>query len=222
LVKANNGTVLAERYRPLGANDFDAIIEEIRALKPDVILNTVNGDSNTHFFRALHEAGLGSMPVVSFSVAEEGLKAMGSEFFHPNHYAVWSYFQSLPGEANQRFVAAFQRRYGADRVTSDPVEAAYVGVRLWAQAVREAGTDAPKLVNRALLLQSTAAPSGIAAIDHGTRHLWKQVHIGKARPDGQFELVWQSKDALRPNPFPDYRPHSEWQRLMTELFGVVP
>lgn len=222
LVKANSGIVLAERYRPLGASDFETIIDEIRALKPDVILNTVNGDSNTHFFRALHEAGLGSMPVMSFSVAEEGLKAIQSEFFHPNHYAVWSYFQSLPGEANQRFVASFQRRYGADRVTSDPVEAAYVGVRLWAQAVREAGTADPKLVNRAMLLQSTAAPSGITAIDRGTRHLWKQVHIGKARQDGQFELVWQSRDALRPNPFPDYRPHSEWQRLMTELFGVVP
>lgn len=222
LVKANNGTVLAERYRPLGASDFDAVIEEIRTLKPDVILNTINGDSNTHVFRALHEAGLDGMPVVSFSVAEEGLKAMGSEFFHPNHYAVWSYFQSQPGEANQRFVASFQNRYGADRVTSDPVEAAYVGVRLWAQAVREADTADPKQVNRALLLQSTAAPSGIAAVDRGTRHLWKQVNIGKARQDGQFDVVWQSQDALRPNPFPDYRPRSEWQQRMTELFGVVP
>ena len=222
LVKANYGTVLAERYRPLGDADFDAVIAEIRALKPDVVLNTINGDSNTHFFRALHEAGLGAVPVVSFSVAEEGLKAMGSEFFHPNHYAVWSYFQSLPGEANQRFVAAFQQRYGTDRVTSDPLEAAYVGVRLWAQAVREAGTADPTLVNRALLQQSTAAPSGIAAVDRDTRHLWKQAHIGKARADGQFELVWRSGELLRPAPFPDYRSRFEWQRLAAELAGNRP
>ena len=222
LVKANQDTVLAERYRALGDADFSAAVAEIRALRPDVVLNTVNRDSNTHFFRALHEAGLGAVPVVSFSVAEDGLKAMGAEAFHPSHYAVWSYFQSLPGEANQRFVAAFRQRYGANRVTSGPIEAAYVGVRLWAQAVRDAGTDAPEPVNRALLQQSTAAPSGIAAMDRDTRHLWKQVHIGKARADGQFELVWSSGESLRPAPFPDYRSQLEWQRLATEGFGARP
>lgn len=222
LVKADRGVVLAERYRPLGAIDFSAVIAEIRALKPDVVLNTVNGDSNTHFFRALHEASLGAIPVVSFSLAEEGLKAIGPEAFHPKHYAVWSYFQSLPGDANRRFVAAFQQRYGAGRVTSDPIEAVYVGVRLWAHAVRDAGTDEPEQVNRAMLQQSTDAPSGITAVDRGTRHLWKQVRIGKARTDGQFELVWNSGDALRPDPFPDYRSQFEWQRLATERFGARP
>lgn len=217
LVRANQGSVLGERYRPLGDADFSAIIAELRTLRPDVVLNTVNGDSNVHFFRALRAADLGAIPVVSFSVAEEGLKAITPEAFHPNHYAVWSYFQSLPGEANQRFVNSFRQRYGADQVTSDPIEAAYVGVRLWGQAVRDAGTDAPELVNRAMAQQSTAAPSGIAAVDRRTRHLWKQVRIGRARPDGQFELVWESGDTLRPEPFPDYRPRSEWQRLAAEL-----
>ncbi|MFZ3173769.1 MAG: urea ABC transporter substrate-binding protein [Thiobacillus sp.] len=222
MVDANNGTVLAERYRPLGDADFGAIVAEIRALKPDVVFNTINGESNTHFFRALHAAGLGTVPVVSFSVAEVGLVDIEPEAHHPNHYAVWNYFQSLPGEANLRFVAAFQQRYGADRATNDPIEATYVGVRLWAQAVREAGTDVPEQVNHAVLQQSTAAPSGIAAIDRDTRHLWKQVHIGKARADGQFDLVWGSGELLRPAPFPDYRSRLEWQRLVEERFGATP
>jgi len=222
LVRANSGTVLAERYRPLGDADYSAIIAEIRALKPDVVLNTVNGDSNTHFFRALHEAGLGAVPVVSFSLAEEGLKAIGPQAFHPNHYAVWSYFQSVPGEANRNFVRTFQKRYGADRVTSDPVEAAYVGVRLWAQAVLDAGTEEPEQVKRTLLHQSMASPSGITAVDRGTRHLWKQVRIGKARADGQFDPVWNSEDTLRPDPFPDHRSQAEWKRLVAEQFGARP
>jgi urea transport system substrate-binding protein len=222
LVKNDGGILMAERYRPLGDADFDAVIEEILTLKPDVVLNTINGDSNTHFFRALHTAGLGAIPVVSFSVAEDGLQAIGTEAFHPNHYAVWSYFQSIPGEANRRFVAAFQQRYGSDRVTSDPVESAYVGVRLWAQAVRDAGTADPEQVNRAMLQQSMAAPSGIAAVDRGTRHLWKQVRIGKARVDGQFDLLWSSGDALRPDPYPDYRSRFEWARLVTELSAATP
>ena len=222
LVKANHGAVLAERYRPLGDADFGVAIAEIRALKPDVVLNTINGDSNTHFFRALHEAGLGTVPVVSFSVAEVGLIAIGPQAFHPKHYAVWSYFQSVPGEANRNFVRAFQKRYGAERVTSDPIEATYVGVRLWAQAVRDAGTEEPEQVKRALSNQTTASPSGIAAIDRGTHHLWKQARIGKARADGQFDLVWNSEDALRPDPFPDYRSQSEWQRLVAEQFEAKP
>jgi len=128
----------------------------------------------------------------------------------------------VPGEANQKFVSAFQKRFGADRVTSDPIEAAYVGVRLWAQAVRDAGTVEPEQVKHALLHQSTASPSGIAAVDRGTHHLWKQVRIGKARADGQFDLVWDSGDTLRPDPFPDYRSQSEWQRLVAEQFGARP
>lgn len=222
LVEATHGTVLAERYRPLGNADFSTAIAEIRTLKPDVVLNTVNGDSNTHLFRALHAANLGAVPVVSFSLAEEGLKAIEPPAFHPNHYAVWSYFQSVPGEANRKFVSAFRKRYGADRVTNDPIEAAYVGVRLWAQAVRDAGTAEPEQVKRALLHQSMASPSGIAAVDRGTRHLWKPVRIGKARADSQFELVWSSEDTLRPVPFPDHRSQSEWQRLVDAQFGARP
>ncbi|MGB9129443.1 MAG: urea ABC transporter substrate-binding protein [Thiobacillus sp.] len=222
LVRTDGGTVLAERYRALGESDFNAVVAEIRAMKPDVVLNTINGDSNVQFFRALHAAGLGAVPVVSFSLAEDGLKAIGSEAFHPNHYAVWSYFQNIPGEANRHFVAAFRQRYGSDRVTSDPVEAAYVGVRLWSQAVSDAGTADPEQVNRAMLQQSMAAPSGIAAVDRSTRHLWKPVRIGKARADGQFDLVWHSGDALRPDPYPDYRSRFEWQRLLAELSGATP
>lgn len=222
LAEANNGTVLAERYRPLGDADFGAIVAEISALRPDVVLNTLNGDSNTHFFRALHEAGLGEVPVVSFSLAEEGLKAIGANAFHPNHYAVWSYFQSLAGESNRRFVEAFRKRYGARRTTSDPVMAAYAGVRLWAHAVQDAGTDSPEEVNRAVLQQSLNAPAGIIAIDRSTRHVWKRVRIGKARADGQFDLVWESGSALRPVPFPEHRSRAEWLRLAAEADGARP
>lgn len=216
LVLANRGTVLAERYRPLGAPDFDAIVDEVRTLRPDVVLNTINGDSNVHFFRALHAAGLGNIPIISFSIAEMELTAFSPEAFHPNHYAVWNYFQSLPGETNRRFVEAFRQRHGAGQVTSDPMEASYAGVRLWAQAVRDARTDDPEAVNLAMALQSIAAPSGIVAVDRRSRHLWKQVRIGKARADGQFEVIWDAGDALRPEPYPSYRPPSAWRRLASE------
>lgn len=222
LAEANSGTVLAERYRPLGDADFRAIVAEIRTLRPDVVLSTLNGDSNTHFFRALHEARLGEVPVMSFSVAEEGLEAIGAQAFHPNHYAVWSYFQSLAGERNRRFVEAFQKRYGTRRTTSDPVMTAYAGVHLWAQAIKEAGTDNPREVNRAALHHSLNAPGGMLAVDRSTRHAWKPARIGKARADGQFDLVWQSGSALRPVPFLEYRSRAEWLKLAAKTNGARP
>jgi len=212
LAQAGGGELLAERYRPLGDTGFDAIVAELQDMKPDVVLNTLNGDSNLHFFRALHAAGLDALPVMSFSIAEGELRAMGLAKAHPNHYAVWSYFGSLPGEANRRFVAAFQARYGKDRVTSGPIEAAYVNIKLWAQAVRDAGSAQPGLVNLLVAEQSIAAPSGVFAVDRSTRHMWRPVRIGKERADSGFDLVWDSGIALRPMPFPDYRSRAAWQQ----------
>ncbi|HEU0187365.1 MAG TPA: urea ABC transporter substrate-binding protein [Gallionellaceae bacterium] len=219
IVQANQGSVLAERYQPLGAQNFDRIIAELRRLKPEVIFNTINGDSNAHFFRALRQAGLTNLPVVSFSVDETGLQNMGTGAYHPNHYAVWNYFQSMPSLANQRFVSAYRTRFGRQRVTSAPAATAYTMVHLWAQAVRDAGTDDPQQVNITMLQQSYASPFGIAAVDRATRHLWQPASIGKARRDFQFDLVWSSDDIIQPIPFPDYRPRAEWQRIQGKLSG---
>ncbi|MDD1621383.1 MAG: urea ABC transporter substrate-binding protein [Methylococcaceae bacterium] len=215
MVKASGAELLAERYRPLGSADFGEIAREIERLRPDVVMNTINGESNQHLFGALRAAGLADQPVVSFSVAEGELRAMPEARLNA-HYAVWSYFQSVEGENNRRFVAAYQKRFGADRPTSDPIEAAYVGVKLWAQAVREAGNESPELVNHVVLRQSMEAPSGILAVDPGNRHLWKGVKIGKANAGGGFDIVYASKWPLRPTPFPLYRTRRDWLRLVND------
>ncbi len=213
LLNASGGDIVGERYLPLGSSNMDAIIKEIAEKKPDVVLNTLNGDSNAVFFSALLKAGLGNQPLLSFSVEENGMLAWnGGEL--TRHYGVWSYFQSLPGTENQRFVAAYQARFGADRVVSDPVEATYTGVKLWAQAVQDANSSEPARVNTALLRQSIKSPSGIVAVDGDTRHLWKMMRVGKVRPDGQFKQVFASSSTLRPNPWPTYRNREAWHMLL--------
>jgi len=213
LVNASEGKILGERYLPLGGTDVDKIIEDIARQKPDVVLNTLNGDSNAVFFAALAKAGLGDLPVVSFSVEENGMQAWNGGQL-TRHYGVWSYFQSLPGEENQRFVSAYRARFGFDRLTSDPVEAAYVGVNLWAQAVQNVRSIEPGRVNPVLLRQSIRSPSGIAAVDAESRHLWKMMRIGKVRADGQFDQVFVSGAPLRPTPWPSYRSRDSWQALL--------
>ncbi len=213
LINASEGKVLGERYLPLGGTEVAEIIQDIARKKPDVVLTTLNGDSNAAFFAALVKAGLSDLPLVSFSVEESGMQAWNGGQLS-RHYAVWSYFQSLPGEGNQRFVSAYRARFGADRVTSDPVEAAYVGVNLWARAVQDVNSIEPGRVNPALLRQSISSPSGIAAVDADSRHLWKMMRVGKVRRDGQFEQVFVSVAPLRPTPWPGYRSRDAWQALL--------
>lgn len=217
LAAAVGGQVLGERYLPLGGTEAADVVADIQRKKPDVVLNTLNGDSNASFFAALAQAGLADSPLVSFSVAEGEMQAWGGAGL-TQHYGVWSYFQSLPREENRRFVEAFKARFGAERVTSDPMEAAYVGVSLWAQSVREVGSADPLRVNTAILLrQSLAGPSGVAAVDPATRHLWKMVRVGRVLPDGQFEQVFASSAPLRPAPWPIQRSREAWQALVEGL-----
>jgi len=218
-VRSLRGEIVGERYLPLGSVDVNAAVAEIAALRPDAILNTINGDTNVAFFRALRAAGVTpqKIPTVSFSIAEPELRSMGGQDF-AGDYAVWNYFQSIDRPANRSFVAHFRARYGADRVVSDPMEAAYFGVYLWAQAVRQANSWSVAEVNRTILGQVMDAPEGLVFVDPATRHTWKQVRVGRIRPDGQFDIVWQTERPVRPLPFPAYRSREAWQAFLDALY----
>ena len=133
-------------------------------------------------------------------------------------YASWNYFQSVDSTANDQFVQQFRAAYGDERVTSDPLEAAYVGVHLWAQAVERSGTVEVSVIRESILDQSFNAPSGIVYTDPQTRHTWKTVRIGQILPNGQFEVVWDSGNPIRPVPYPVYRTRAEWTQFLDELY----
>jgi len=219
---AQGGQLLGERYVPLGASDMAVVVKEIAAQRPDFVVNTLNGDSNLHFFRALRTAGIGAenTPVFSTSVTEVGLAAMGVDLM-TGHYAAWNYFQSLENDENKAFVARFRQRFGRERVLDDPMAASYIGVKLWVDTVRSQGSTDIVLIKTVLAQQTLLAPPGIVAVDYDTRHLWKTAYIGKARADGQFEIVWQSDTAVHPAPFPFYRSRSEWLAEQRALAGAA-
>lgn len=223
VLHANGGRLLGERLVPLGTGDISAAVREIAAKRPDFVVNMLNGDSNLHFFRALREAGIDAtkVPVFSTSVGEAELAAIGPDLM-AGHYAAWSYFQSIDSDENRDFVARFKRRFGQGRVLDDPMEASYIGVKLWVESVRNTGTTDLMVVKNNLQLLSLAAPQGIVAADFETRHLWKTLRIGRARSDGQFDIVWQSRGAVRPAPFPFYRSHSDWLLSVRDLQEESP
>lgn len=218
------GAVLAgERYLPLGEIAMDELVSDIVKQRPDMVLNTINGDSNIAFFRALDKAGITAdkIPVLSFSIAEVELAAKHAPMM-AGHYTAWGYFQSIQSPQNQAFVQRFRDRFGQQAVLDDPMEASYIGLHLWVQAAREAGSAEPAQVQRTILRQSLLAPEGVVSLDPATRHLWKMARIGKARSDGQFDIVWDSGRPLEPAPFPAYRSREEWSQLLQTVEGIKP
>lgn len=218
-VKALRGEVVGEEYIILGSQDVSAMVRKIVQTQPDVILNTINGDSNVAFFRALQAAGITAdeIPVVSFSIAEDELRTLGAAQMEGN-YAAWNYFQSVKSAENSAFVEAFKKKFGAERVTDDPMEAAYFGVYLWAQAVEAAGGPDVNSVRQTIVNQSYSAPEGVVSVDPETLHTWKVVRIGKIQADGQFSVVWTSNGPVRPVPYPIYRTQADWDTFLVELY----
>jgi urea transport system substrate-binding protein len=199
---ANGMEVLGEEYTPLGHTEYGPLVNKIAAAKPDAVFNTLNGDSNVAFFKQLKNAGItaAAMPVVSVSVAEEEVKGIGPEFV-AGHLVAWNYYQTTAGAANDKFVKAFKAKYGPDKVTSDPMEAGYNAVYLWAAAVQKAGTTEVEAVKTAAKGISLDLPEGKVTIDGDNQHVFKTARIGEVQPDGQIKEVWNSGKPIEPDPY---------------------
>ncbi len=199
-LKEENCQVLAEEYKPLGANDFTDIISKIKKVQPDVIFNTLNGDSNFSFYKQYHKAGISykEIPIMAVNVAEGEVQEMKESA--QGHYACWSYFQSLDTPENKRFVSSFKRKYGSNRVTSDPIETAYSQLFLWKQTVETANSFNVTELRKNIFGQCYESPGGQIRIE-SNNHVMKNAHIGKILPAGQFEIIWSSEKQIKPMPW---------------------
>ena len=196
------GTCLAETYVPMHESSFTQIIKQITELKPDVIINTLNGDSNNHFFAQLKYSGLTSnvIPVMSFSIAEGEIKSIGADKLKGN-YVCWNYFESTDSLKNQKFVAAYKQEFGENKAIGDPIEAAYNAVYFWAAACEKAGTFDIEPVRIAAKGLSIVAPEGILTIEGMNQHLYKTIRVGKISESGQIDELYATSAPVRPDPY---------------------
>ncbi len=212
---------IEEVYTPFGHSDYQTIVANIKKFSAGgktAVISTINGDSNVPFYKELGNAGLKAtdVPVVAFSVGEEELRGIDTKPL-VGHLAAWNYFMSLKNKQNEAFIAkyrAFAKKKGlpdADKVvTNDPMEATYVGIHMWKQAVEKAGTTDPDKVIAAMAGQTFNAPSGfILTMDLTNHHLHKPVFIGEIRADGQFTVVWKTSAPIRAQPWSPYIPGNE-------------
>ncbi len=199
--KAHGMSIVGEEYAPLGNTEYATTINKIKEAKPDAVFQTINGDSNVAFWKQFTDAGLDAekLPVISVSTAEDEVRGVGIKNI-VGQYVAWNYYQTTKGAANERFVKAYKAKYGADRVTDDPIEAGYVGVYLWAMAAEKAGsTDVEKVkaASKGLVFE---APEGKVTIDGDNQHIYKTARIGKLRPDGLIDAVSESAEPIKPDP----------------------
>jgi urea transport system substrate-binding protein len=193
--------IVGEEYVPLDSDDWTTQVAKIAAAKPDFVFNTINGSSNVGFIKAYYEAGLGAdkSPIISVSIAEEEAPAMGEDL--TGQFAAWNYFESVDSPENAKFIKAFQDEYGADRPTSDPMEAAYTSLYLYKGMVEKAKSFCVDAVNAASGGVTFDAPEGKVTVNGENHHIAKTGLIGQINKDNQFDIVWKSDGPIEPDPF---------------------
>jgi urea transport system substrate-binding protein len=212
---------IEETYTPFGHSDYQTIVANIKKFAAGgktAVISTINGDSNVPFYKELGNAGLKAtdVPVVAFSVGEEELRGIDTKPL-VGHLAAWNYFMSVKGAENDAFIkkwrgyaAKMKLPNAAKTVTNDPMEATYVGINMWAQAVKKANSVEVDKVRVAMAGQTFKSPSGFTLkMDETNHHLHKPVMIGEVRGDGQFNIVWKTSKALRAQPWSPFIPGNE-------------
>lgn len=203
-VEAAGGTVVGEEYASMDQTDFASIISKIESAQPDVILNTLNGTGNVSFFKQMGEKNYSAddFMTMSFSIAEEEVSAIGADLL-VDHMVSWNYYQTTETPENETFVAAYKSATSDSRVTSDPAEAAYDAVYLWAAACEAAGSFEVEDVLAEIRTGdiSFQAPEGLVTIDGETQHLAKPVRIGEISEDGLIYEVYSTDAPVDPDPY---------------------
>ena len=201
-------------YTPFGHSDWQSIVSDIKkfgsAGKKTAVVSTVNGDANVPFYKELGNQGIAAedIPVIAFSVGEEELSGIDTGPL-VGHLAAWNYFMSVAADANDDFVDEWLEFIGdEDRVTNDPMEAHYIGFKMWVEAVEKAGTTDPTAVQDAIIGVTVPNLSGGMATMLANHHITKPVLIGEIQDDGQFDIVWETSDLVPGDAWSDFLPGS--------------
>lgn len=214
------GSVVAQRYVPLdaGPRDFDAIVAEIREMRPDFIFSTVVGNATQHLYRAYAEAGLNpkTMPIASLTTSEVEVAQMGAAVA-AGHFTAAPYFSSIDTPENQRVINRFRARFGDEVRPNACWEAAYFQVHMFANAMRATGTDLVPALMPQLLGTEFVAPQGRVRIEPGNHHTHLYPRIGRVNSKGEFSIVRASKNAVAPDPYLVTHSLGDWTLALEAL-----
>jgi urea transport system substrate-binding protein len=206
-----------EEYVPFGFSNFQNLVNQVRTFASQsggqaVVVLTVVGNSIADFLREYTNQGLKptDVPVLGLDMVEADLEGLNTSSLVGN-LNCWAYLQNAPGPRNKAFLAnwaKFVKASGAPynpNVSIDPMVSTYDGVHLWALAAKKAGSfDVPE-VRKAFDGITFDDPSGYTLrMTAENNYVARGVFIGSVNAQQGFDVLWQSKDTPKPEPFAHY------------------
>jgi branched-chain amino acid transport system substrate-binding protein len=204
ILERPGGAKLAERYVKLDANedDFARVVAEIKDKQPDWVFSTVVGSGTRMLYEAYAEAGLAPsrMPIASLTTCEAETSEMSPQVA-AGHITAAPYFQSIDSDANRACLARFRSMFGHQVQPNMGWEAAYFQVHMFANAMRQAGSDDVDHLLPVLLGSEFDAPQGRVRIDPSNHHTRLHPRIGRVDAEGRFAVVAQAPHGVDPDPY---------------------
>jgi ABC-type branched-subunit amino acid transport system substrate-binding protein len=192
IATANGGAVVGEEYFPLDHTDYRETVDRIISTGADVVFNTIVPPGVTPFLEQLHESGFtsrGGQLVCTYF--DENFLNMVPAAHADGMYSCLDYYQAVNDPFSERLLAKYDSLYPGDAkfTGGGACSGLYRGLRLWAAAVREAGSLEQSDVVAALdHAQIAEGPGGPAAMVPGQHHVRMNMYIAQAR-GARFEVV---------------------------------
>ena len=210
------GELVGEEYIPLGSSEFGPVLGKIRDTKPSFIFSTVVGASDIAFHKQFKQEGfkVDSMPIASLTTGEIETRAMGNEY-GAGHFLSAPYFQALDNPTNHRFVESFLKsKYGKNGVTHYNMEETYTSAYVFKYGIERLAKQhgsidgiTSRMIRDAsggVRVEADVSPEGLIWIDDQNFNTWLKPKIGQCQADGNFKIVKEAPENVRPDPYSIY------------------
>lgn len=191
-IEKTGGKVVGDEYAPMDATDWTAILSKVKAANPDAIItSTAGGAPNVTLTKQLRAAGIKSL-YGNLAVDEGTAKSMGADA--EGIFISGSYFTNIDTPANKAFLAAMDKKFGANLKTPNDLSVPqYEAVYAYKAAVEKAGTtDAAKVIPE-LAKVSVDGPRGTITMSK-QRHAPLTMYLGQVQADGSVKMLSTFKD----------------------------
>ena len=191
-IEKKGGKVVGEEYLPMDGSDWTAIISKLKASGADALItSTAGGAPNVTLTKQLRAAGI-KIPYGNLGVDEGTAKSMGSDA--EGIYVAGSYYTNIDSPRNKQFLAAMQKKFGADLKTPNDLSVPeYEAVWAYKLAAEKAGSVEADKILPFLGQVAVDGPRGTIKMDK-QRHAALTMYMGQVQKDGSIKLLETFKD----------------------------
>lgn len=192
LVTANGGTIVGEEYFPLDNADYRATVDKIMSTGAEVVFNTIVPPGVVPFLEQLHNSGFakrGGHLVCTYM--DENFLNLFPAAHVEGMYSCLDYYQNISDPFSNRLLNEYDRLFpgNAKFTAGGACTGLYRGLRLWAAAVKEAGSlnqeDVIHALDHAKIAEGAGGPAEVVP---GQHHVRMHMYIAQAK-SGVFKIV---------------------------------